>query len=55
MEVRKRRKRRQYREGRVSTAPYKVKKSKAPGENGIENEAWRLMPRDWRSIYGNDK
>jgi len=22
----------------------KLKKGKAPGENGIENEAWRLMP-----------
>lgn len=24
----------------------KLKKGKAPGENGIENEAWRLMPKE---------
>lgn len=28
----------------------KLKKRKAPGENGIENEAWRLMSKDRRSV-----
>ncbi|KMQ92548.1 hypothetical protein RF55_7450 [Lasius niger] len=26
------------------------KKGKAPGENGIENKAWKLMPREIRGV-----
>ena len=28
----------------------KLKKGKAPGENGIENEAWRLMPKEIEAL-----
>lgn len=29
----------------------KLKRKKAPGENGIENEAWRLMPKEIGEVF----
>ncbi|XP_070162472.1 golgin subfamily A member 6-like protein 22 [Polyergus mexicanus] len=29
----------------------RLKRGKAPGENGIENEAWRLMPKEIREVF----
>lgn len=29
----------------------KLKKGKSPGENNIENETWRLMPREIGKVF----